>query len=76
MGNYALEVDNPVVDIQGKMDKVDMRAQKEAPLRDVMPGSQKRVRDRTFADQRVFLEQHCWQDVEASQWACQLPTAF
>ena len=74
--NCALEVDNPVADIQGKVDMVDMQAEKEALLRDVMPESQKRVRDRMFGDQHVFLEQHRWQDVEASQWACQLPTAF
>ena len=76
MGNYTLEVDNPVADIQGRMDRVDMQVEKEAPPRDVMPESQKHVRDRTFEDQRVLLEQHRWQDVEASQWACQLPTAF
>ena len=58
VGNYALEVDNPVADIQGRMDRVDMQAGKEAPPRDVMPASQKRVRDRMFEDQHVFLEQH------------------
>lgn len=76
VGNYTLEVDNPVADIQGKVDKVDMQAEKEALLTDVTPESQKRVRDRMFEDQHVFLEQHQWQDVEVSQSACQLPPAF
>ena len=74
--NYALVVDNPVADIQGRVGKVDMQAEKEALLTDVTPESQKRVRDRMFEDQHVFLEQHQWQDVEVSQSACQVPTAF
>ena len=73
---YALVVDNPVADIQGRMDKVDMQAEKEALLTDVTLESQKRVRDRMVEDQHVFLEQQQWQDVEASQLACLLPTAF
>ena len=76
VGSYSLEADNLVADIQGKMDKVDMQIEKEAPPRDVMPESQKHVRDRPFEDQRAFPEQRRWQDVEASQWVCQLPTAF
>jgi hypothetical protein len=74
--NYALVVDNPVADIQGRMDKVDIQAEKEALLTDVTPESQKRVRDRMFEDQHGFLEQHQWKDVEASQSAYQVPTAF
>ena len=74
--NLELAVDNPVADIQGRVGKVDMQAEKEALLTDVTPESQKRVRDRMFEDQHVFLEQHQWQDVEASQSACQVPTAF
>ena len=76
VGNYTLEVGNPVADIQGKVDKVDMQAEKEALLTDVTPESQKRVRDTALEDQHVFLEQHQWQDVEVSQSACQVPTDF
>jgi len=76
VNNLELAVDNPVADIQGRVDKVDMQAEKEALLTDVTPESQKRVRDRMFEDQYVFLEQHQWQDVEVSQSACQVPTAF
>ena len=58
VNNLELAVDNPVADIQDKMDRVDMQAGKEVLPRDVMPASQKRVRDRMFEDQHVFLEQH------------------
>jgi hypothetical protein len=47
-----------VADMQGRMDMVDMLAEKVALPRDVMPESQKHVRDRMFEGQHVFLEQH------------------
>jgi len=55
--NLELAVDNPVADIQGRVDKVDMQAEKEAPPTDGTLESQKRVRDRMFEDQHVVLEQ-------------------
>ena len=56
--NLEFAVDNPVADIQGRVDKVDMQAEKEVLLTDVTPESQKRVRDRMFEDQHMFPEQH------------------
>ena len=51
----ALEAGNFVADIQ---DMVDTRDEKEALPRDARPMSLRRVRDRSFGDQHVYLAQH------------------
>jgi len=56
--NYTLQVDILVAYMQGRMDRVNVLAEKEAHPRDMMPESQKHVRDRMFEDQHEFLEQH------------------
>ena len=47
----SLEVSNFEADIQGKVDMVDTQVEREALPRDARPGSQTRVRDRSFEDQ-------------------------
>jgi len=72
----TLEASNPEADIPGNVDMVDTQVEKEVLPRDVRPGSQTHVRDRTFGDQHVYLAQHRWQDDNASQWEYQPPLVF
>ncbi len=67
MDRCALEAGNLVADIQDKVGMVDKQDEKEALPRDAGPMSRKRVRDRPFGDQHVYLAQYSWQDDEASQ---------
>jgi hypothetical protein len=55
---YALEEGILEVDIQGNVDMVDMKAEREALPRDARPVSQIHVRDRSFGDQHAYLAQH------------------
>ena len=76
VGRCDLEAGNFVADIQDKVGMVDKQDEKEALPRGAKPMSQKRVRDRSFGDQHVYLAQYSWQDVEASQWEYHLPPVF
>ena len=62
VGSCTLEASNSEADILGNVDMVDTLLEKEALLRDVRPGSQIHVRDRTFGDQHVYLARYRWQD--------------